>query len=200
VRVLYLAGPDVFLPDAKEIGAKKRTICRECGFEGLFPLDNEALKPGSSPEAEAIFKANCALMDKADAGVVNLTPFRGVSADAGTAFELGYLFAKKKPVFGYTNTTAPYLARVAQSGPLAPLEGRWADARGHAVEDFGLAENLMLVRAIEDSGGALTAVHEAAGPDAPDALAAFSAFRACLGAVRDYEQKLRRMAQIQKSP
>ena len=38
---VYLAGPDVFLPNAAEIGRRKREICAQYGFEGVFPLDNE---------------------------------------------------------------------------------------------------------------------------------------------------------------
>ena len=37
---IYLAGPDVFLPDALEIGRQKIDICRRHGLIGLYPLDN----------------------------------------------------------------------------------------------------------------------------------------------------------------
>jgi len=37
---IYLAGPDVFLPDALEVGKRKREICARHGLRGLFPLDN----------------------------------------------------------------------------------------------------------------------------------------------------------------
>ena len=43
-------------------------------------------------------------MRSCDAAVANLTPFRGVSADAGTAFEVGFMRALGRPVLGYTNT------------------------------------------------------------------------------------------------
>ena len=36
---VYLAGPEVFLPDAIAVGAEKCRLCAEYGFEGLFPLD-----------------------------------------------------------------------------------------------------------------------------------------------------------------
>ena len=32
--MIYLAGPDVFLPNAIEVGKKKMAICEEFGFEG----------------------------------------------------------------------------------------------------------------------------------------------------------------------
>ena len=37
---IYLAGPDVFLPDAVEIGRRKAEICARHGLIGLYPLDN----------------------------------------------------------------------------------------------------------------------------------------------------------------
>ena len=37
---IYLAGPDVFLPDAVEIGRRKAAICARHGLSGLYPLDN----------------------------------------------------------------------------------------------------------------------------------------------------------------
>ena len=40
VRV-YLAGPEVFLSNAREIGALKRAICERHGLLGVFPADEE---------------------------------------------------------------------------------------------------------------------------------------------------------------
>jgi hypothetical protein len=37
---IYLAGPDVFLHDAVEIGRRKVEMCRRHGLIGLYPLDN----------------------------------------------------------------------------------------------------------------------------------------------------------------
>ena len=171
VKTIYLAGPDVFLPNAVEVGRQKVEICAGYGFEGLFPLDqDESVKEGAAD----IFIANRALMDRADAGVFNLTPFRGPGSDAGTAFELGYMFSRRKPVFGYANLNAAYLDRVeATHGPVVGRDdGRW-DRDGFLVEDFGLYDNLMLVRSILEARGVLSLIEE-------DSLAAFQAFEACL--------------------
>ena len=43
VLKIYLAGPEVFLPHAIEIGQRKKALCRQYGFEGLFPFDNEVV-------------------------------------------------------------------------------------------------------------------------------------------------------------
>lgn len=169
MKALYLAGPDVFLPNAGEIGARKREICRSHGFEGIFPLD-----AGSETDPSAIFRANCARMRRADGGLVNLSPFRGPSADPGTLFELGFLFALGKPVFGYTSRGADYARRVrAQCGRLVRREGRLWDPSGRLVEDYGLSDNLMIPGALGEAGGELVVVEER-GRDALAALRSFA--------------------------
>jgi len=87
---VYLAGPDVFLPDAIAVGQRKRELCSQYGFEGLFPSDNDvnAAAPGERRDA-LIYRANEGMIRRADLGIFNLTPFRGPNADAGTVFELG---------------------------------------------------------------------------------------------------------------
>jgi nucleoside 2-deoxyribosyltransferase len=39
--VVYLAGFDVFRPDAAAYGASLKVLCDELGFTGIFPLDAE---------------------------------------------------------------------------------------------------------------------------------------------------------------
>jgi nucleoside 2-deoxyribosyltransferase len=181
--MIYLAGPDVFLPNAIEVGKKKIAICHEFGFEGLFPADNDV---GAKADSAAIFRANCAQMKRADVGVFNLSPFRGPSADPGTVFELGFLFSQNRPVYGYTNTREGYNERVAAAvGPLQHRDGRPVDRDRRAVENFGLNDNLMIVEAIHASGGEI-----AFPPEEQDAFAStletLPAFRACLEIVRQH--------------
>ena len=47
-------------------------------------------------------------MHSADAIIANLTPFRGIAADTGTCFELGFMCAQGKPAFAYTNVRADH--------------------------------------------------------------------------------------------
>src|SRR5437763_51598 len=86
---IYLAGPDVFLPDATEAGERKKAICAELGLEGVFPLDAEiGAEDGERRElALRISAANEGLIRSCQAVVANMTPFRGPSADVGTAYE-----------------------------------------------------------------------------------------------------------------
>src|SRR5262249_6573531 len=94
-------------------------------------------------------------MDGADLIIANLSPFRGPSADVGTVFELGYGFAKGLPVFGYSNHPSNYLDRAeALAGPSTPgKDGQEYDRDGHAIEDFDLADNLMIDETLEGFGG-----------------------------------------------
>jgi len=156
VKKIYLTGPDVFLPDAKEVGRRKQEICRQFGFVGLFPLDQEL--PGE-PSGVDIFRADMALMREADIGLFNLSPFRGPSADPGTVFELGMMMGMGKRVFGYRNTDTLYHQRVTPDG--------------YMVEDFGLGDNLMIDCAIIEAGGTISALAE-------DGLAAMAGFQAAI--------------------
>ncbi|SMF60212.1 Nucleoside 2-deoxyribosyltransferase [Tistlia consotensis] len=146
---IYLAGPEVFLPDAAGIGAAKKELCRRHGLEGLFPLDNDLGDAGPGPFdlAARIFDLNRALIRSADVLIANMTPFRGPSMDVGTAFEVGFADALGRPVYGYANVEAPFLERVAGAlpdGARRDESGRHRDAHGMEIEDFGLFENLMI--------------------------------------------------------
>ena len=88
MKKIYLAGFDVFAPDARQRGAQMKMLCAGRGCIGLYPLDNEAAC------AADIFAGNCGLIDQADAVIANLNPFRGQEPDSGTCFEVGYAFAK----------------------------------------------------------------------------------------------------------
>ncbi len=144
---IYLAGPEVFLPNAVEIGARKKILCEELGFVGFFPLDTEF--SGENIDKK-IFAANVALMRQADAGIFNLSPFRGVNADPGTAFELGFFTALGKPTFAYTHHAENHFDRVSKSfGFHVTPEGEHCDASGLLIENFGNADNLMLDAALK---------------------------------------------------
>jgi nucleoside 2-deoxyribosyltransferase len=152
---IYLAGPDVFLPDAIEIGRRKAAICARHGLIGRYPLDN-AVDLTASDASLAIFKGNEAMMDAADAIIANLTPFRGPSADAGTVYELGYMAGRGKFCLAYSNDPAIYADRVARSFDVMKSEaGHLVDRDGLTVEDFGLPDNLMMIHTLELHGARL---------------------------------------------
>jgi nucleoside 2-deoxyribosyltransferase len=150
---IYLAGPDVFRRDAKQLGQAKAAICAEYGFVGLFPLDSNVDLTGLSPYQSglAIYQADIDLMNRCDLIIANMTPFRGPGLDGGTAFEMGYMRAQGKAVWGYTLDERDYGDRVEKDA-----EG-W-DIEDQHVEVFGMADNLMMVGAIDASGGQLLRV------------------------------------------
>jgi nucleoside 2-deoxyribosyltransferase len=136
----YLAGPDVFRPDALAWADAARKQCYAAGVKALIPLDNDAYT------AAGIYAHNVAMIRAADVVLANLNPFRGAEPDSGTCFEVGYALALGKPVFGYLAEAGCCAERVArwQGRPLDVRNDRSYDNGGQLVEDFGLPLNLML--------------------------------------------------------
>ena len=167
-RKLYLAGPDVFLVDALAVGARKRALCAARGFMGLFPLDGD--DAGCHASAKGIYDANIDLLRRSDGVIANLTPFRGISADVGTVYEVAYALALGRPVFAYTEASAHLCTRIRAafgSGAGPALAGD-----GMIAEDFGLPDNLMIAEGIGAQGWSMIV-------GAPDD-GALDAFVACL--------------------
>jgi nucleoside 2-deoxyribosyltransferase len=157
---IYLAGPDVFLPDAVEIGRRKAEICAAHGLSGLYPLDN-AVDLAATDASLTIFKANQAMMDEACAIIANLTPFRGPSADAGTVYELGYMAGRGKLCLAYSNEPASYRERVARLYDVKAAPAGLTDPEGLIVEDFGWSDNLMMIHALDLHGFPLVTPRQA---------------------------------------
>tara|TARA_B100001109_G_C18865045_1_gene476790 strand:- start:14722 stop:15300 length:579 start_codon:yes stop_codon:yes gene_type:complete len=157
VKSIYLAGPDVFLPDARQAGDAKKRLCQTYGFEGLFPIDNDVHPGAGESLAFAISRENEALIQRADIIVANLTPFRGPSADAGTLYELGLARGLGKFLAGYTNVATPFSNRTRQmfggSDEHARTPSELTDRDGLTIEDFGLHDNLMIEGGIHQAGG-----------------------------------------------
>jgi nucleoside 2-deoxyribosyltransferase len=153
---IYLAGPDVFLHDAVEIGQRKVELCARHGLTGLYPLDNAIDLIAQDLTAEdaslRIFRGNETMMIAADAIIANLTPFRGPGADAGTVYELGYMAGRGKLCLGYSNDPSCYADRVREFTAVTLRDGRLVDAQGLTVEDFGLTDNLMMIHALDLHG------------------------------------------------
>jgi nucleoside 2-deoxyribosyltransferase len=147
---IYLAGPEVFSPQAIAISEAKKAICTEHGCQGIFPLDAEVdVSDGCSP-MEAGFRIsalNEELIRSCDALIANLTPFRGISADVGTAYELGLAAGLGKRIFAYTNVTADFTSRTLKHLELPQVrdhEGHLCDRSGMFIEEWSLMDNLML--------------------------------------------------------
>jgi nucleoside 2-deoxyribosyltransferase len=172
---IYLAGPEVFFPaeEHQAIVAEKKRLLQEHGFEGIDPLDTELGFSGNEAKlrrGHKIYRANRDLMDSCDAIIANLTPFRGISADPGTVFEVGYMIGQGKRAFGFTLESRHYRERAGSKN---------LDDLGHTIEDFEMSDNLMIEGGIYGSGGQLFAAEQ------PSEHLFFSAdlFRRCVRAL-----------------
>jgi nucleoside 2-deoxyribosyltransferase len=134
---VYLAGPAVFRPDAAEIGERLCGICRTYGLRGIFPWSAEA------QTADRISEFNEGLIRDARGLVADITPFRGPHADPGTTYEIAVARTLGKPVWLYSADRRPLAERVRIA---RMLNGLLFDAEGNQIEDFGLADNLMVTR------------------------------------------------------
>lgn len=181
---IYLAGPEVFLPNAVEIARVKNQLTTEAGFFPLNPMDNNLGKP---PElraareqfADLIFQANFEMIYECDAIIANLTPFRGISADVGTAVEVGMGIMVGKKVFGYTNDPHDYSYRCTHYDPefIEREDGEWVDSYDCLIERFGGMDNLMIDRGVRRRGG-----YDVVRSEAP--IDDLTGFKVCLGYAR----------------
>jgi nucleoside 2-deoxyribosyltransferase len=138
---IYLAGPDVFLPNAIERGNYMKNFCRKNGFEPLFPFDND----NEASTAKTIFENNLYMLHQCDVVLANISPFHGPSADVGTVWEMGYASGLGKTVVTYSNDLRDLQTRIIEfNGPL--INGKTKDGMG--FDDFGEIDNLMLVKGL----------------------------------------------------
>jgi nucleoside 2-deoxyribosyltransferase len=96
-------------------------------------------------------------MRRAEICLANITPFRGVSADPGTVYEIGFMIALGKAVFAYTNHPDDYGLRVRSiwyaGHEIDEASGRPRGPDGIAIENHGMADNLMIDGGIEATEG-----------------------------------------------
>jgi nucleoside 2-deoxyribosyltransferase len=141
---IYLAGPDVFEPDAISVGEKLKKLAYEYGFIGLFPLDNVISTQGTPHDvARAIRAANIKLIQSADIVMANLNPFRGIEPDSGTVFEIGFATALGKKVYCYAADCREMIVRIREKQQLDASATLCQD--GKTIEDFKLSHNLMMI-------------------------------------------------------
>jgi nucleoside 2-deoxyribosyltransferase len=167
---IYLAGPEVFHPDAVALGAKKKAICTRYGLVGVFPLDVPVDIQGRPGKEQGMIIAlkDLTLLRSCDATIVNLSPYLGPSMDSGSAVELGFMAGLGRPVWGYTNEAKLFGDRVADLVP-----------SGWEVERFGLVDNLMIEGTIDQCGG------QVFRPDDTLEFDDLSVFERCVAALAD---------------
>lgn len=168
---VYLAGPMVFYSDPEAVFRRMKELCQRRGLTGVSPLDNQIGLEGLPLDRsllERIVRADIELMDALDGGLFCLDPFRrSPEMDPGTAFEVGYMRALKKPIAGWTSDPRHYPAKVedyfattfgqplvaAAAGPKGGTSGTARDPDGVLVHSQACAQNAMVDFGIITAGG-----------------------------------------------
>lgn len=169
---VYLAGPDVFYPDALKIGAEKKAKLAAVGLHGHFPFDNEipkeafqnlALAANTIANANEQMMLDCCAEGRIGVILANMTPYHGPSTDVGTGFEIGFMSALAATrnnviIIGYTTDQRPFEERVIDDyygghQHTSERDGMLFGTDGNMIEAFRQADNLMLTNAIAKTGG-----------------------------------------------
>jgi len=147
VKKVYIAGPQVFRPDAEEYYLQVQQRCQALGLYALIPWTPDPDEPA------VIFQRNVRLLTECDGVVAGVDPFRGGEPDSGTAWEIGFAYALGKPIVMWG----------MDYRPVAEKHAPYITA-GWAVENFGFAHNLMLVGSAKFyyRGGVLGAIEKIA--------------------------------------
>lgn len=151
----YIAGSHVFWPkhEQEEFYNTIKFLSEKYSFEALVPKDGDIVADSKAKLAMLIYHKNIEMIKEADLVIADITSFRGVSADAGTIYEIGYARALNKTVVMWTadNVLCPSLKKASRSH-YVPLEYIARvnlmdyNTYGFSVENFGLVDNLMITR------------------------------------------------------
>lgn len=144
--VVYIAGPECFMPDGTERAKRAIELCEKYGFDWLSPViskpDDEAIdfSKGKRAAASQIFKRNINYINNCDIVIANVNNFRGWEPDGGTCFEIGYAWTQGKKVYGFMDDTRPcyekYIGSIYNDGSY------WRDEKGAFFESGCM--NLMI--------------------------------------------------------
>ena len=144
--VVYIAGPECFMPDGDEKARQALALCEKYGFEGISPALGHPLgkeidfSQGKQSAAKQIFYNNINYINNCDLVIANVNNFRGWEPDGGTCFELGYAYTQGKKLYGFMADTRPcyekYIGNIHYDAPF------WRDDNGAFFESG--ACNLMI--------------------------------------------------------
>ena len=138
VERVCLIGPDAWAAGAASRIERQDAACQRAGVQpvrvdlGAGRRDDER----SDLTARILYTEALAGIRSCDVVVANLTPLRGPSCDASTAFLVGFAAALGKPVYGYLTIADDDDAE--ERDRIAVAYGVARDQDGHEIEDFGL--------------------------------------------------------------
>ena len=138
----YLAGYELFMQNAREVGDMMEAACRQYGFEGIFPPDPvPGLPPVPAEVLKDLFARTASYFDadqqhirNSNMVIANLNPYRGAEPDAGTAFEAGMCYGLGYPCYYFMNDSRPLIERIDCR---LEADGHYRDVEGYIVENFG---------------------------------------------------------------
>jgi nucleoside 2-deoxyribosyltransferase len=166
---IYLVGPDLYHPQGLALAEQKKLLCERYGLEGVAPSDFLAgvQFAGKPAGAAPIYRERVRVMEGCDGLIADMTPFRGPAMDPATAFAMGVMAARGKPVVGYTRDPATYAERIGRlqdeiEAPLVRLGPKLVTPDGTAVEDFGVADAVMVAGAALAGGAPISNDFESA--------------------------------------
>lgn len=166
---IYLAGPDIYHPQGLALAERKKAICERYGLEGVALSDflTGVQFTGKPNGAAALYRERVKVIEGCDAMIADMTPFRGPAMDPATAFAMGVMAGLGKPVVGFTLDPTPYAERIcalqdAIDAPTARVGTKLVTSDGTAIEDFGVADAVMVVGAATAQGAPIAGDFEGA--------------------------------------
>jgi nucleoside 2-deoxyribosyltransferase len=166
---VYLAGPDIYHPQALDIVERKKEVCARYGLEGVAATDFLAgvQFSGAAAAAPALYRERAKIIKECDGLIANMTPFRGTGIDPTTALEMGLMAGAAKPVVGYTLDPLSYTDRIRRlheeiEEPVVQAGARLVSPDGITIEDFGLADAVMIAGAALASSAPISSDFESA--------------------------------------
>lgn len=100
-KIIYIAGP-LYNSGERYYLECIDDICRECEFETYLPHRDSGLAPANGSVTEPFFRGDVEALERADLVVAILN---GADVDSGTAWEMGFAYAKGKVILGICDDT-----------------------------------------------------------------------------------------------
>lgn len=96
MRTVYLAAP-LFSEAERDFNSKLRDKIKSAGFNVFLPQEDSNNIKDEKNRQEIIFNKNVAAIERSD---IIVAVIDGTDVDSGTAWEIGYAFARGKPIIG----------------------------------------------------------------------------------------------------
>ena len=96
MKTVYLAAP-LFSEAECDFNRKLRDEIKRAGFNVFLPQEDSNNIKDEKNRQEIIFSKNVAAIERSD---IIVAVIDGTDVDSGTAWEIGYAFAREKPLIG----------------------------------------------------------------------------------------------------